>query len=220
VAEAERAAALDEATVGRRLVHAAMARATPRCSRPVSSTSPPLSMRELRRAGARPRHPGALGVRAPLVPFLGTAHVGYLPGRRSLGLSKLVKLFARRPRAGMIDQAGRRVAAHPPAGARCRVVIEAEYLCMTLRGVRSGGTHTTTLSLLGTLRRTRGHVPSSPPSPSLAVTISVVVASCRLGEQHHAAPVRCRVEPGLHSPCWPVRLAGPSLASRSSLSPC
>jgi GTP cyclohydrolase IA len=32
------------------------------------------------------------------------------------------------------------------------VVIEAEHLCMTLRGVRSGGTHTTTSSLLGTLR--------------------------------------------------------------------
>jgi GTP cyclohydrolase IA len=113
-------------------------------------------MPEQRPAGARPRHPGALGVRAPHVPFLGTAHYGYLPRRRSLGLSKLarvVELFARRTRAGMIDQAGRRVAAQPPAAARRRVVIEAEYLCMTLQGVRSGGTNTTTSSLLGTLRK-------------------------------------------------------------------
>ena len=90
-----------------------------------------------------------------MLPFLGTAHVGYLPGQRILGLSKLarvVELFARRPQVQ--ERLTRQIAdwlhTHlQPRGVG--VVIEAEHLCMTLRGVRSGGTHTTSSSLLGTM---------------------------------------------------------------------
>jgi GTP cyclohydrolase I len=91
-----------------------------------------------------------------MLPFLGTAHVGYLPGQRILGLSKLarvVELFARRPQVQerLTKQVADWLHTHlQPRGVG--VVIEAEHLCMTLRGVRSGGTHTTTSSLLGTLR--------------------------------------------------------------------
>jgi GTP cyclohydrolase I len=88
--------------------------------------------------------------------FLGTAHVGYLPGPRILGLSELawvVELFARRPQVQdrLTKQITDWLHTHlQPRGVG--VVIEAEHLCMTLRGVRSGGTHTTTSSLLGTMR--------------------------------------------------------------------
>ncbi|MGD9529890.1 GTP cyclohydrolase I [Pseudonocardia sp.] len=91
-----------------------------------------------------------------MLPFLGVAHVGYLPGRRILGLSKLarvVELFARRPQVQerLTKQVADWLHAHlQPRGVG--VVIEAEHLCMTVRGVRAGGAHTTTSSLLGTLR--------------------------------------------------------------------
>src|SRR3954447_7837644 len=91
-----------------------------------------------------------------LLPFLGTAHVGYLPGQRILGLSKLarvVELFARRPQVQ--ERLTKQIAdwLHTPLQPRgVGVVIEAEHLCMTVRGVRSGGTHTITSSLLGTIR--------------------------------------------------------------------
>ncbi len=91
-----------------------------------------------------------------LLPFVGVAHVGYLPGARILGLSKLARLvthFAARPQvqerltkqvAGWLDQHLR------PRG--IGVVIEAEHTCMTLRGVGATGSSTVTSTLLGTLR--------------------------------------------------------------------
>ena len=91
-----------------------------------------------------------------MLPFLGTAHVGYLPGQRILGLSKLarvVELFARRPQVQerLTKQVADWLQTHlQPRGVG--VVIEAEHMCMTLRGVRTGGTSTITSSLLGTLR--------------------------------------------------------------------
>jgi GTP cyclohydrolase I len=91
-----------------------------------------------------------------MLPFLGTAHVGYLPGQRILGLSKLarvVELFARRPQVQ--ERLTKQVADWLQIHLRPRgvgVVIEAEHLCMTLRGVRAGGTSTITSALLGTLR--------------------------------------------------------------------
>jgi GTP cyclohydrolase IA len=91
-----------------------------------------------------------------MLPFLGTAHVGYLPGRRILGLSKLarvVELFARRPQVQerLTKQVADWLQTHlQPRGVG--VVIEAEHMCMTLRGVRAGGTSTITSALLGTLR--------------------------------------------------------------------
>jgi GTP cyclohydrolase I len=91
-----------------------------------------------------------------MLPFLGTAHVGYLPGERILGLSKLarvVELFAHRPQVQerLTKQVADWLQTHlQPRGVG--VVIEAEHMCMTLRGVRAGGTSTITSALLGTLR--------------------------------------------------------------------
>lgn len=91
-----------------------------------------------------------------LLPFVGVAHVGYLPGDRILGLSKLarvVELFAHRPQVQ--ERLTRQVADWltielAPKGVG--VVIEAEHFCMTLRGVRATGTTTVTSTLLGALR--------------------------------------------------------------------
>ena len=91
-----------------------------------------------------------------MLPFLGTAYVGYLPGQRILGLSKLarvVELFARRPQVQerLTKQVADWLQLHlQPRGVG--VVVEAEHTCMTLRGVRAGGASTITSALLGVLR--------------------------------------------------------------------
>jgi GTP cyclohydrolase I len=91
-----------------------------------------------------------------VLPFTGVAHVGYLPGERIVGLSKLarvVELFARRPQVQerLTVQVARwlETRLHPRG---VGVVVEAEHLCMTLRGVQAPGTTTTTSALLGTVR--------------------------------------------------------------------
>ena len=91
-----------------------------------------------------------------VLPFTGVAHVGYLPGERIVGLSKLarvVELFARRPQVQerLTVQVARwlQTRLHPRG---VGVVVEAEHLCMTLRGVQAPGTTTTTSALLGTVR--------------------------------------------------------------------
>jgi GTP cyclohydrolase I len=91
-----------------------------------------------------------------LLPFVGVAHVGYLPGDRILGLSKLarvVELFA--CRAQVQERLTKQVADWLQEHLRPRgvgVVIEAEHMCMSLRGVRAEGTRTVTSTLLGALR--------------------------------------------------------------------
>ncbi|MEO3776493.1 GTP cyclohydrolase I FolE [Micromonospora sp. B11E3] len=91
-----------------------------------------------------------------LLPFVGVAHVGYLPGARILGLSKLarvVELFAHgaQVQERLTKQIAEWLTEHlKPKGVG--VVVEAEHLCMTLRGVRAVGATTVTSSLLGTLR--------------------------------------------------------------------
>ena len=91
-----------------------------------------------------------------LLPFVGVAHVGYLPGERILGLSKLarvVELFACRPQVQ--ERLTKQVADWLDTNLRPRgvgVVIEAEHLCMSLRGVQAIGARTVTSTLLGTLR--------------------------------------------------------------------
>jgi GTP cyclohydrolase I len=91
-----------------------------------------------------------------LLPFAGTATVGYLPGERILGLSKLarvVELFARRPQVQ--ERMTTQVAAflderlHPRG---VGVVVTAEHTCMTLRGVGARGSTTVTSALRGLLR--------------------------------------------------------------------
>ena len=91
-----------------------------------------------------------------LLPFTGVAHVGYLPGARILGLSKIarvVELFAHRPQVQ--ERLTKQIADWLQEQLQPRgvgVVIEAEHLCMTLRGVQAAGARTLTSTLLGTLR--------------------------------------------------------------------
>ncbi len=91
-----------------------------------------------------------------LLPFQGVAHVGYLPGTRILGLSKLarvVELFARdlQVQERLTTQVANWLQHHlTPKGVG--VVIEAEHLCMSLRGVRAVGSRTVTSALQGLLR--------------------------------------------------------------------
>lgn len=91
-----------------------------------------------------------------MFPFMGFATVAYLPGERILGLSKLarvVELHARRPQVQerLTTQIARWLQDHlAPRGVG--VVLDAEHLCMTLRGARAGGSRTTTSALLGRLR--------------------------------------------------------------------
>lgn len=91
-----------------------------------------------------------------LLPFIGVAHVGYLPGHRIVGLSKLarvVELFAHglQVQERLTKQIADYLAAQlSPRG--IGVVIEAEHLCMTLRGVQARGATTVTSTLLGILR--------------------------------------------------------------------
>jgi GTP cyclohydrolase I len=91
-----------------------------------------------------------------LLPFKGVAHVGYLPGQRILGLSKLarvVELFAsglqvqERLTQQVADWLQQQL---DPKGVG--VVMEAEHLCMSLRGVRAEGSRTVTSALHGLLR--------------------------------------------------------------------
>lgn len=91
-----------------------------------------------------------------LLPFIGVAHVGYLPGARILGLSKLarvVEMFAHGPQVQerLTKQIGDWLTEQlDPRGVG--VVIEAEHLCMTLRGVQAIGARTITSTMLGLLR--------------------------------------------------------------------
>ena len=91
-----------------------------------------------------------------LLPFTGVAHVGYLPGARILGLSKLarvVEMFAHGTQVQ--ERLTRQIADWLGTQLRPRgvgVVIEAEHLCMTLRGVQAVGATTVTSTLLGALR--------------------------------------------------------------------
>ena len=93
-----------------------------------------------------------------LVPFHGVAHVGYIPNEKGqiTGLSKIarvVDLYARRPQvqerltSQIADEIERSLA---PKGVL--VVIEAEHLCMSIRGVKKPGSVTVTSSVRGVFR--------------------------------------------------------------------
>lgn len=103
-----------------------------------------------------------------LLPFVGKAHIAYIPAEgRIIGLSKLariVNVYAKRPQVQerlttqiadfLYDELGAKSVA---------VIIEAEHLCMTMRGVKSAGAVTHTSALRGTARsdaRTRSEVMS------------------------------------------------------------
>ena len=93
-----------------------------------------------------------------LVPFIGKAHVAYIPNEdgRVTGLSKLARLvdsYAKRPQvqerltAQIADEIERTL---QPRGVL--VVVEAEHLCMSMRGVRKPGSSTVTSAVRGLFR--------------------------------------------------------------------
>ncbi len=90
-----------------------------------------------------------------LVPFFGSAHVGYIPGRdgKVTGLSKLARVvegYSKRPQVQerlTTQVAEALVKRLQPAGVI--VVIEAEHLCMAMRGIRKPGAITTTSAVRG-----------------------------------------------------------------------
>ncbi|HWH31118.1 MAG TPA: GTP cyclohydrolase I FolE [Egibacteraceae bacterium] len=91
-----------------------------------------------------------------LLPFSGVAHVGYVPGERIVGLSKLARVVEFHARGlqvqetlttSVADELERRLA---PRGAG--VVLEATHSCMSLRGVAKPGARTVTSAVRGLLR--------------------------------------------------------------------
>ena len=90
------------------------------------------------------------------LPFTGVAHVGYLPGDRILGLSKLARTVEHHARhAQTQERLTQRIADHlvHSLGAKgVGVVVEAEHSCMPLRGARVPGSRTVTSALFGRLR--------------------------------------------------------------------
>lgn len=101
-----------------------------------------------------------------LLPFIGKAHIAYIPGNgRVIGLSKLARIvntYAKRPQ--LQERLTAQVADFlyenlSPQGVA--VVVEAEHLCMTMRGARASGSQTRTSALRGNMRsdaKTRAEV--------------------------------------------------------------
>ena len=91
-----------------------------------------------------------------LLPFTGVAHVGYIPGPRIVGLSKLARVVDMYSRELQVQERMTAQVANwleetlQPRGVG--VVLEAEHLCMTVRGVRAPGSRTTTSAVRGMLR--------------------------------------------------------------------
>ena len=113
-----------------------------------------------------------------LIPFHGRAHVAYIPGDdgRITGLSKLARLvdgFAKRPQVQerlTTQIADAIVGALAPRGAF--VMIEAEHLCMSMRGVRKPGTLTVTSAVRGLFKEsaaTRAEVMALLGSPTCRI---------------------------------------------------
>ena len=92
-----------------------------------------------------------------LLPFHGEAHVGYLPDGRVVGISKLarvVEAYARRPQIQerLTSQVAETIMEALEADG-VAVVVEAEHLCMTMRGVRKPGSRLVTSAMRGQFKR-------------------------------------------------------------------
>jgi GTP cyclohydrolase I len=91
-----------------------------------------------------------------LLPFTGVAHVGYVPGERIVGLSKLARVVTHYARSLQVqERLTKQVAdwideALSPRGVG--VVLRAEHQCMTIRGVQAAGSTTVTSTMHGLLR--------------------------------------------------------------------
>ena len=135
----------------RRVAHAYVELLTPRPFR--ATTFPNDGYDELIVARAIPFHSLCMH---HLLPFHGVAHVGYLPAERIIGLSKLgrvVELFARdlQIQERLTTQiAGWLQRELEPKGVG--VVLEAEHMCLSLRGLQKPGVQTVTSSLHGVIR--------------------------------------------------------------------
>jgi GTP cyclohydrolase IA len=88
-----------------------------------------------------------------LLPFHGVAHIGYLPDERIVGLSKLARVAEHYARGLQVqERLTQQIANCLQENLRAKgvaVVLEAEHLCMSLRGVRAHGAQTVTSTLLG-----------------------------------------------------------------------
>jgi len=95
-----------------------------------------------------------------LLPFMGKAHVAYLPNGNVVGLSKLartVEVFAKRPQVQerLTAQIANALMKHLNAKG-AMVVIESEHLCMKIRGVKNSGSRMVTKAVRGIFREDRG----------------------------------------------------------------
>lgn len=94
-----------------------------------------------------------------MVPFFGTAHVAYLPADRIVGLSKLARLVdVLSKRLQVQERMTEQIVATieetlKPQG--CIAVVEAEHLCMCMRGVKKPGSKTTTIAARGVYKTDR-----------------------------------------------------------------
>ncbi len=91
-----------------------------------------------------------------LLPFIGRAHIAYIPSKKIVGLSELVKAleyFANRPQvqerltSQLADLIMNKL---KPKG--CMVIIDAEHLCMSMRGIKKPGSRTVTSAVRGIFR--------------------------------------------------------------------
>jgi GTP cyclohydrolase I len=91
-----------------------------------------------------------------LLPFRGVAHLGYIPGDRIVGISKLARVVEKFSRRLQVQERLTKQVADwlqqelSPKGVG--VVFEAEHLCMSLRGVRAAGSLTVTSAVHGRMR--------------------------------------------------------------------
>lgn len=96
-----------------------------------------------------------------LLPFFGVAHVGYVPGERVLGLSKLARIVQASARGLQIQErmttriVNWMLEELAPLGAGA--VVEAQHTCMSIRGIKAIGSWTTTCNLSGVLRDDQQH---------------------------------------------------------------
>ena len=91
-----------------------------------------------------------------LLPFIGRAHVGYLPGEKVIGLSKLARIvndFACRPQIQerLTTQIAEFIMQETDARGAA-VIVEATHTCMTIRGVKKPGSSMVTSAMLGVFR--------------------------------------------------------------------
>ena len=91
-----------------------------------------------------------------MLPFIGKAHVAYLPTAKVIGLSKIariVDMYARRLQIQEnLTQQIARAMSQVTGGMGVGVVIEAQHMCMMMRGVQKQNSMMTTSAMLGTFR--------------------------------------------------------------------